>query len=74
MPDLDLIKQGEQGVRTGAGGSRGADLAIPPAGRAAAATPSPLNYSPRGILMKDRGSRIAGGAAASSFSRSRPSL
>jgi hypothetical protein len=33
MPDLDLIKQGEQGVRTGAGGSRGADLAIPPAGR-----------------------------------------
>jgi hypothetical protein len=33
MPDLDLIKQGEQGCRTGAGGSPGAGRAIPPAPR-----------------------------------------
>jgi len=40
MPDLDLIKQGEQGWETGAGGSPGAGRATPPAGRAAAATTS----------------------------------
>src|SRR5437762_3418520 len=33
MPDLDQIKQGEQGCGTGAGGSPGAGRAIPPAGR-----------------------------------------
>jgi hypothetical protein len=34
MPDLDLIKQGEQGGGTGAGGSPGAGRAIPrPAAR-----------------------------------------
>jgi len=38
MPDLDQIKQGEQGVRDGAGGSPGGGPAIPPAGRAAAVT------------------------------------
>jgi hypothetical protein len=31
IPDLDLIKQGEQGCRTGAGGSPGAGRVIPPA-------------------------------------------
>jgi hypothetical protein len=40
MPDLDLIKQEEQGGGTGAGGSPGAGRAIPLAGRAAAATTS----------------------------------
>jgi hypothetical protein len=40
MPDLDLIKQVEQGYGTGVGGSPGAGRAIPPAGRAAAATMS----------------------------------
>ena len=40
MPDLDQIKQGEQGCGTGAGGSPGAGRAIPPAARAAAATTS----------------------------------
>jgi len=30
MPDLDLIKQAEQGWGTGAGGLPGADPAIPP--------------------------------------------
>ena len=33
MPDLDQIKQAEQGCGTGAGGSRGAGRAIPPAGQ-----------------------------------------
>jgi hypothetical protein len=33
MPDLDQIKQGEQGCGTGAGGSPGAGRVIPPAGR-----------------------------------------
>ena len=33
MPDLDLIKQGEQGCRTGADGSPGAGRVIPPAPR-----------------------------------------
>jgi hypothetical protein len=40
MPDLDLIKQGEQGCGTGAGGSPGAGRAIPPASRLAVATTS----------------------------------
>jgi hypothetical protein len=40
MPDLDQIKQGEQELGTSAGGSPGAGRAIPPAGRAAAATTS----------------------------------
>jgi hypothetical protein len=34
MPDLDLIKQGEQGCGTGAGGSPGVGRAIPPPTRA----------------------------------------
>jgi len=38
MPDLDLIKQGEQGVRDRRGRFARADRAIPPASRAAAAT------------------------------------
>ncbi len=40
MPDLDQIKQVEQGRGTGAGGSPKGGRAIPPAGRAAAATTS----------------------------------
>jgi hypothetical protein len=40
MPDLDLIKQGEQGVRDRRGRFAGGDRAILPAGRAAAATTS----------------------------------
>jgi hypothetical protein len=40
MPDLDLIKQAEQGVRDRRGRFARADRAIPPAGRAAAATTS----------------------------------
>ncbi len=38
MPDLDLIKQGEQGVRDRRGRFARADRAIPPASRAAVAT------------------------------------
>ena len=38
MPDLDLIKQAEQGARTGARGLPGSALAIPTAGNAPAAT------------------------------------
>jgi hypothetical protein len=37
MPDLDQIKQDEQGRGTGAGGSPGAGRAIPPAAGSAAA-------------------------------------
>jgi hypothetical protein len=40
MPDLDLIKQGEQGVLDRRGRFAGGDRAILPAGRAAAATTS----------------------------------
>ena len=40
MPDLDLIKQGEQGVRDRRGRLARAGRAISPAGRAAAATMS----------------------------------
>jgi hypothetical protein len=40
MPDLDQIKQGEQGARDRGGRFAKADRAIPPAGRAAAATTS----------------------------------
>jgi hypothetical protein len=67
MPDLDQIKQGEQGCGTGAGGSPGAARAIPPAGCAAAATTStaPSLRFPRrrGNLRERSRCRPAAGAA-----------
>jgi hypothetical protein len=45
MPDLDLIKQGEQGRRTGAGGWPGAGRVIPPAPR----TPQSARMAPARI-------------------------
>jgi hypothetical protein len=45
MPDLDLIKQGEQGCRTGARGSPGAGRVIPPSPR----TPQSARMAPARI-------------------------
>jgi hypothetical protein len=44
MPDLDQIKQEEQERGTGAGGFARARWAIPPAGRAAAATRATVSH------------------------------
>jgi len=66
MPDLDLIKQEEQGVRTGLGRLARGGRAIPPAGRSAAATMStvlPGCCSPgkATLIRKAVGSAPAGG-------------
>jgi hypothetical protein len=62
MPDLDLIKQGEQGCGTGGGGSLGAGRAIPPGARAAVATTSTALLTAAAKAGADRSHRLCAGA------------